>query len=92
MITIKIQRVNKVSRTEVKNFITKSTPTEITEESSSSYSNKREVKCIEEYATRDVTVWDTQTIDLLEQNIEDEEKFSLQNVIIAINGLGGRVG
>lgn len=90
MIAIKIQRINRVSHTETKNFLTKSTPTQV--EGPKQYSSDRETKCIEEYAPKEITVWETKTVDLLEQNIEDESKFDLAAVIVAVNGLEAKRG
>jgi len=86
MIRILIQRITKISHRETKNFIIKSTPTEITESEQSNYGpSKQKVQCVEEYATREVDVWETTTTDLLEQNIEDDSDVNMTAIIKAIN-------
>jgi len=85
MITITIERTTTEQYVETKNFIVKSTPTEIRDEDS--YGNRKSVKCVEEYQTKDIPATRTTTTQLLKQQIPDESTFDLAAVIKAVNGL-----
>lgn len=87
MIRIKIERIVTEEYRERKNFIVKSTPTEIKQEESNYSGRSAKVTCIEEYQTEDVVQTRTVTVPLLEQNITDESAFSLSAVIKAVNDL-----
>lgn len=85
MIKVTIERVTVEKYVEVKNFITKSTPTDKVQERDGYNSSK--VLCAEEFAVRDVEQERTIRTTLLNQEILDENTFSLGMVIKAINGL-----
>jgi hypothetical protein len=89
MITIKITRTITTPYEETVNYLIKETPTEIVEESRSSYGGNvtNTVQMVKEYAPSVAKKVKTETIGLLEQNIEDETKFDLPAVIRAINGI-----
>jgi len=85
MIKVTIERVTTEKYNEIKNFITKSTPTD--KHDQSEYGNNRKVLCTEEFATREVPMERTVRTLLLSQEIPVEESFNLARVIIAVNGL-----
>ncbi len=88
MIKITIQRVAIEEYQESQNFLVKETPTEITQESSSTYQGtKKEVQYLKEYAVQEVTKRQSVTYDLLTQQIADDSKFDLAAVIKAVNGM-----
>lgn len=88
MITIKITKTTTTPYEETVNYITKKTPTDKTKKRSQ-YADE-EPLFDEEYAPSVAKKVKTETIDLLEQNIEDDSSFNLAAVIVAINKLGGQ--
>jgi len=89
MITVRITRTVETPYEETVNYLVKETPTQITETERSSYSGSvtEKVQMVKEYAPSVAKKVKTQTIDLLEQNIEDESAFNLNAVIKALNNL-----
>lgn len=83
MITITIRKTTNSTYEETTNYLVKETPTEVTEQ----YGNNKEVKMIKEYKTELATKTKSDTVELLNQNILDEEKFNLIAVIKAINNV-----
>ena len=89
MIKITITQVVETTKKANQNFVTKRTPTEIAEESRNTYSSNvtKEIKFVEEFAVREVDQIDRTEVTLLSQQIVDDTRFNLPEVIRAINGL-----
>jgi hypothetical protein len=85
MVKVLITQTQIEKYTEHKNFLVKSTPTEI-KDRENTYSDKMICKSVEEYASHDVPMQRSVSITLIEQNVDDEE-FDLKAVIKALNGL-----
>jgi hypothetical protein len=83
MIIVTIRKKTEIVRQVTKNFLVKSTPTDISE---LAYGDKK-IKCIEEFKTESVPETLTSETMLLNQEITEEETFDLHAVILAINGL-----
>lgn len=84
---IKITITKEITRkwAQRENVVTKETPTEILEDAYSG--GRKQVTNIKEYAVVEVEKSATTRVTLIEQEIENEEKFDLAAVIKAINGL-----
>jgi hypothetical protein len=87
MIVIKIERKSAVDHTVKKNLLKHRVPTGFTKQSD--YGNKTEMAFDDEYEVVEVTETENITRTLLQQEIEDENSFDLNRVILAINGLEG---
>lgn len=86
MITIKITKTTVTPYEETTNFIVSKTPTTI-KGKASQYADEQ-VQFDEKYAPSVAKKVKTETISILEQNIEDDSTFDLSAVIVAINKLG----
>lgn len=86
MITIKITKTTVIPYEETTNFIVKKTPTNI-KGKASQYAEEL-VQFDEHYSPSVAKKVKTETISILEQNIEDDSTFDLAAVIVAINKLG----
>ena len=87
MIKIKVEKTVTEQYKETVEFVTKRTPTEHREKSSSSYGPSEKVVFEEEREPRELLKQRSRTVNLLEQEIENDADFDLAAVIKAINKL-----
>jgi hypothetical protein len=86
MITIKITKTTVTPYEETTNFIVSKTPTNLRGKEGN-YGDEKPL-FDEKYAPSVAKKVKTETIAILEQNIEDDSSFDLAAVIVAINKLG----
>ena len=89
MIRVTVERVNEIAYTEQQNMLTHREPTDKVDSEEGGYSGRcTQKRCyIENYEVVEMKRTRTEKIVLLTQEIVDEDKFSLSNVVMAVNGL-----